>query len=97
MSSHSPLKRLRQRHSLEPLPEMIDVPPIGGRDARTVPVEQATLDDIEFALVALGEQQSALYSVSNALSTLSRMARRQGACGSDIGINVAARDLEAGQ
>ena len=97
MSSPSSLKRLRQRHSLEPLPEVIDVPAIGGRDAHTVPIEQATLDDIEFALVALGQQQTALYEVTNALSTLSRMARRQGACGNDIGIHAADRDLEAGQ
>ena len=75
MFSSSPLKRLRQRYNLEPLPEVINVPAIGGRAARSVPIEQATLDDIEFALVDFGRKQSALYEVSNALSTLLRMAR----------------------
>lgn len=97
MFSSSPLKRLRQRYSLEPLPEMIEVPAIGGRAARSVPIEQATLDDIEMALVDFGRQQSALYNVSNALSTLLRMARRQGALGRDVGLHAAIRDLEAGQ
>lgn len=97
MFSSSPLKRLRQRYNLEPLPEVIEVPAIGGRAARSVTIEQATLDDIEFALVALGRQQSALYDVSNSLSTLLRMARRQGALGRDVGILAAARDLEASQ
>jgi len=97
MFSSSPLKRLRQRYSLEPLPEVIEIPAIGGRTARSVAIEQATLDDIEFALVALGRQQSALYDVSNSLSTLLRMARRQGALGRDVGIHAAVRDLEGGQ
>jgi hypothetical protein len=97
MFSSSPLRRLRQRYNLEPLPEVIDVPAIGGRTARSVPIEQATLDDIEFALVALGRQQSALYDVSNALSTLLRMARRRGALGRDVSLHPAVRDLEEGQ
>lgn len=97
MFSSSPLKRLRQRYNLEPLPEIIEVPAIGGRAARSVPIEQATLDDIEFALLAFGHKQSALYEVSNALSTLLRMARRQGALGQDVGLHAAVRDLEAGK
>jgi len=97
MFSSSPLKRLRQRCTLGPLPDVIEVPAIGGRAARSVPIEQATIDDIEFALFAFGRQQSALYDMSNARSALLRMARRQGALGRDVGIHAAVRDLEAGQ
>jgi hypothetical protein len=97
MFTSSPLKRLRQRCALEPLPDVIDVPAIGGRDARRVAIEQATLDDIEFALVALARQQSALFGLSDSLATLLRMARRQGALGRDVGIHAAVRDLEAGK
>ena len=97
MFSSSPLKRLRQRCALEPLPDVIDVPAIGGRAARSVAIEQATLDDIEFALVALARQQSALFDLSDSLATLLRMARRQRARGRDVGIHAAVRDLEAGK
>jgi hypothetical protein len=97
MFSSSPLKRLRQSYGLDALPDVIDIPAIGGGSARTVPVEQATIDEIEFALISLGRQQSALYRLSNALSEVIRMARRQGACGPDVGIHAAARDLEAGK
>lgn len=97
MFSSSPIKRLRKRYNLEHLPELINVPAMSGRDACSLPIEQATLDHIEFALVDLGRQQSALYDVSNALQTLVRMARRQGAQGNELGVNAAVRDLEANQ
>ncbi|MCB1339429.1 MAG: hypothetical protein KDK10_18895 [Maritimibacter sp.] len=97
MFSSSPLKRLRQRYSLETLPDAIDVPAIGEGTARTVPIEQANIDEIEFALIALGRQQSELYRLSNALSEVIRMARRQGARGRDVAIHAAVRDLEAGK
>ncbi len=97
MFSSSPLKRLRQRYLLERLPDTIEVPGFGTKSDRTVPIEQATIDEIEFALMALGWRQSELYGLSNALSEVIRMARRQGACGLDIGIHAAVRDLEAGR
>lgn len=97
MFSSPPIKRLRKRYDLEHMPDVIDVPALNGRDACSLPLEQATLDDIEFALVEIGRQQSSLYDVSNSLKTLLRMARRQGALGSEIGVNAAIRDLEASQ
>jgi hypothetical protein len=97
MFSSSPLQRLRQNYGLDALPDAIDIPPIGGGAARTVPIEQATIDEIELALISLGRKQSELYRLTNALSDVIRMARRQGACGRDVGLHAAARDLEAGK
>lgn len=69
MFSSSVLKRLRQSYGLEALPDAIDIPAIGGGSARTVPIEQATIDEIELALISLARQQSALYRLSYALDS----------------------------
>lgn len=94
MSTSSPLERLRESVRLEAIPETINVPALAARPTRDVPIEHATVDEIEFALVALARQQSDLYRLSGALSDLLKMARRQGACGTDTAISAAARDLE---
>jgi hypothetical protein len=60
-------------------------------------MERATVDEIEFALVALAKQQSAMYRLTNALGDVLKMARRQGAYGADIAISAAARDLDGGK
>lgn len=97
MFTTSPLKRLRQTSWLEAIPDAINVPAISDRPSRAVPIERATVDEIEFALVALARQQTELYRLTNALGDVLKMARRQGACGADNAISAAARDLEGGK
>ena len=97
MFTTSPLKRLRQSSWMEAIPDTIDVPAFSDRAGRSVPIERATVDEIEFALVALAKQQSAMYRLTSALGDVLKMARRQGACGADIAISAAARDLDAGK
>ncbi len=94
MFKTTPLKRLRELRWLEMLPDNIDVPAVFDRPDQVVPIERATVDEIEFALVALARQQSDLYRLTGALGDVLKMARRQGACGADNAISAAARDLE---
>lgn len=97
MFTTSPLKRLRQSSWMEAIPDTIDVPALSDRAGRSVPIERATVDEIEFAIVALAKQQSAMYRLTSALGDVLKMARRQGACGADSAISAAARDLDAGK
>jgi len=97
MFTTSPLKRLRQSSWLGAIPDTINVPALSDKPTRAVPIERATVDDIEFALVALARQQSELYRLTSALGDVLKMARRQGACGGDTAISAAARDLEGGK
>jgi hypothetical protein len=97
MFTSSPLKRLRQSRWLEAIPDTIDVPVLPSSPTRTVAIEHATVDDIEFALVAFARQQSDLYSLISALGDVLKMARRQGACGADTAVSAAVRDLESGK
>lgn len=94
MLTISPLKRLRQSRWLEAIPDTINVPALSDRPNRMVPIERATVDEIECALVALARQQFQLYRPTGALGDVLKMARRQGSCGSDTAISAAARDLE---
>lgn len=90
----SPLERLRQKLWLEPIPDTVHVPAIGDRIARTMPIERASVDDIEFAMVELGRQQSELSRIAGAMEDVLKMARRQGACGTDVAISAAVREME---
>jgi len=93
----SPLKRLRQSSWLGAIPDTVDVPAIGDQAARQVPIERATIDEIEFALVALDRRQSELYRLTRAMEDVLKLARKQGARGADTAISAAARDLEGGK
>lgn len=97
MFAASPLKRLRQLRWLAGLPDTINVPALPDRPNRAVPIEHATVDDIEFTLVALTRRQSEIYRLTNALEEMLKMARYQGARGVDTAIVAAARDLEDGR
>ena len=91
----SPLEKLRQSTWLAPLPDTIAIPPLADRAARSRPVDRASVDDIAFALVALEEERRSLGQTILALEDVQRMARRQGAKGSDNAVAAAVRDLEA--
>ena len=97
MFTSTPLKRLRQSSWLEAIPETITVPALCDKPSRAVSIERATVDEIEFALIALARQLSGLYRLTSALGDVLKMARRQGARGADTAISVAARDLDGGK
>lgn len=81
---------LREQHyGLDKLPESIRVPTIGDRRDETVkPVGSASIDDPAFALIGLNERASALYREIDAVRTMHDEARKAGALGADIAIDV---------
>ncbi|MCC5991727.1 MAG: hypothetical protein JJT99_04305 [Rhodobacteraceae bacterium] len=91
----SPLKKLRQSSWLKEIPDCIDTPAIGGRLARSVPIESATLDQIAFALLPLEQHRRDIGKRIMALQEVISMARRQGALGAEIAIIAASKDMEA--
>lgn len=59
----TPLKRLRKKSWLNDIPDSIDIPAIGGRPATTKPIEEASLDDLAFAIRALSKQSLSLIHI----------------------------------
>lgn len=90
----TPLKRLRESTWLGAIPDTISVPARADTPARTVPIEQATIDDIAFALLPLNRERSDLTRTICALEEVMSMARNQGAAGVDPAVSAAARELE---
>lgn len=97
MLTTSPLKRLRKSLWLRDVPDILTVPAMGNDPATYVPTEEATLDEVAFAEVAISRQASALNSISYALNEIVKRARRQGAHGYDNAVEAALRDLENGK
>jgi len=93
----SPLKKLRQSTWLSALPDTIAVPAIGGRLARNMPLERATLDQIAFALLPLEQERREIGQRIMALEEIISLARKQGALGADIALTAATKELEARQ
>ena len=93
----SPLKKLRQSTWLSALPDMIAVPAIGGRLARNLSIERATLDQIAFALLPLEQERREIGRKIMALEEILAMARKHGALGADIALTAATQELEARQ
>jgi len=90
MSTTKKLAVLREHHyGLDKLPETVRVPAVGGRRIETVtPVEAATVDDLAFALIGLNERASALYREIDAVRTVHDEARKAGALGADIAVDI---------
>ena len=57
-------------------------------------INTATVDDIAFAIQALGDEADALYRRVSALKQLHDRARRAGAVGAEIAVDAAARLVE---
>jgi hypothetical protein len=93
----SPLKKLRQSTWLSALPDTIAVPAIGGRLARNLSIERATLDQIAFALLPLEQERREIGRTLMALDEIIAMARKQGALGADLALTAATQELEARQ
>ena len=79
------ITRLRKSHyALEDLPETIAFPQHPGLDTNgPMPVVDATIDDIAFAIVAAERESSAALGRASALKRLHNLAREAGAIGSD--------------
>jgi len=90
--SDTPLKRLRATYSLADLPGTITAGAPGA--AISKPIEQATVDDLAFALQRLNDESAALYRRSSALRSLHDCARRAGAPGSALAVDAAVKTLE---
>lgn len=97
MITTPPIKRLRKSLWLHDVPDILNVPAMGEDPAAYVPTEEATLDEVAFAEVAVARQASALNRVSAALSEIIKLARRQGAHGYDNAVAAALRELESGK
>ena len=92
--SETPLERLRQSLFNPALPDTVDVPAVGAQPARTMPIGEATLDEIAFALVAVEAENAARYRLASGLRQIIDLARQQGALGVDLAIPAAAARTE---
>ena len=79
------ITRLRKSHyALEDLPETIAFPQHPGQETNgPMPVVDATIDDIAFAIVAAERESSAALGRAYALKRLHNLAREAGAIGTD--------------
>jgi len=89
MSKLSKIERLRKDdYYFRSLPETIRIPAIGAILEEVVkPTDTATLDDLAFAVLALQEKSSALYSLTESVRNLYDQARKNGALGSQVAID----------
>jgi RNase adaptor protein for sRNA GlmZ degradation len=86
MNTDSKIDTLRKRHiGLESLPDTIRVPALGPRREEVVKrIEDATVDDVAFAILALDVESDAVFSRLSALRRLHTLARKNGALGVDL-------------
>ena len=71
-------------YALEDLPETIAFPQRPGDEPREpLPVVEATVDEIAFAIVTAERESSAAYARSSALQRLYKLAREAGCIGAD--------------
>lgn len=93
--SDTNLKRLRKKTWLTDLPDSIEIPPLGERTAAiTMPIDEASVDDVSFAIQALKKQSSALHFQIESLRYLHDLARGVGAVGTARVVDAAASTLE---
>lgn len=87
----NPIARLRKAHyALEDLPDAVTFPKHPARDVETpLPLEDATVDDIAFAIVAADQESIAASRRASALKRLYQMAREAGATGIDPVVKTA--------
>ena len=79
------ITRLRAAHyALEDLPETVALPQQPGAESRTpLPVVEATVDDIAFAIVEAERESTETYRRAAALQRLYKLAREAGCIGTD--------------
>jgi hypothetical protein len=99
MTSSPTLASVRQRHyALQSLPETITVPSLGARRPVAVvrSIDQATVDDIAFAMGGVEAEFNAVGDRLSALRKLYGLARQAGALGADGALDAAVAGLEQG-
>lgn len=79
------ITRLRKvNYALEDLPETISLPQRPGDEPREpLPVVEATVDEIAFAIVEAERESTAAYRRADALKRLYKLAREAGCIGAD--------------
>ncbi len=87
----NPIARLRKAHyALEDLPDAVTFPKHPARESdEPLPLEDATVDDIAFAIVAADQESIAASNRASALKRLYKMAREAGAIGTDPAVKSA--------
>lgn len=93
MSNSARMAALRKRHyGLEALPDTIVIPALGARcpESTVKAIEDATLDDIAFALRALEAEFNMVGDRLHALRRLYVLAREVGALGCERAIDLLA-------
>ena len=86
------LQRLRTSFLFSDLPDTIATGRAGGDDPK--PIEQATVDDVAFAVQALNDAANVIYGQAGALRSLHDRARRAGAVGAALAVDAAVSTLE---
>lgn len=92
MFNCSRIQNLRKRHfMLQGLPDCIRIPAMGQRrEVAAKPIEEATLDDLAFAIGAVESEFNAVGDRLQAIRKLYSLARQAGALGSDRAVNAVA-------
>lgn len=91
MTTSIAVTALRKRHIwLEALPDSVSVPVLEAqqRPAADKPIEDATLDDIAFAMLGMEAEFNAVGDRLHALRKLYNLARQAGALGSDRAVDA---------
>ncbi len=91
MTQSAALASLRKRHfALDALPDMIAIPALEAqqREASVKAIEDATLDDIAFAMLGAEAEFNAVGDRLHALRKLYNLARQAGALGADRAVDA---------
>jgi hypothetical protein len=91
MTTSAAVTALRKRHIwLEALPDTVSIPALEARQrpATVTPIEDATLDDIAFAMLGMEAEFNAVGDKLHALRKLYNLARQAGALGSDCAVDA---------
>lgn len=91
MTTSAAVTALRKRHIwLEALPDIVSIPALEARQrpATVKPIQDATLDDIAFAMLGAEAEFNAVGDRLHALRKLYNLARQAGALGSDRAVNA---------
>jgi hypothetical protein len=95
MTNSAALAALRTRHfALDTLPDTIVIPALGPRrrEAAVKAIEDATLDDIAFAVRGIEAEFNAVGDRLHALRKLYGLARKTGALGADLAVDAISGD-----
>ena len=91
MTTSIAVTALRKRHIwLEALPDTVSIPALEARQRPVTvkPIEDATLDDIAFAMLGMEAEFNAVGDRLHALRKLYGLARQAGALGSDRAVDA---------